>query len=84
LVLGGRDTRHEPLSSALAYNRRTDTRRPLPEVPTGRAAAGAVTIEGANRCIRVHTLSGTYGWTQTQRDSERQKVAGEFSRSDCS
>jgi N-acetylneuraminic acid mutarotase len=74
LVLGGWDTRHQPLRSAVAYNPRTDTWRSLPGVPTARAAAGAVTIEGADGCLRVYVLGGTYGWTKAQRDNGRQDV----------
>ena len=78
LVLGGWDTRHEPLRSAVAYNPRTDTWRSLPGVPTARAAAGAVTIEGADGCLRVYVLGGTYGWTKAQRDNGRQDVVEEY------
>lgn len=78
LVLGGWDARHEPLRSAVAYNPRTDTWRSLPGVPTARAAAGAVTIEGADGCLRVYVLGGTYGWTKAQRDNGRQDVVEEY------
>jgi hypothetical protein len=79
LVLGGWDMRHEPLRGAVAYNPRTDMWRSLPGVPTARAAAGAVTIEGAEGCLRVYVLGGTYGWTKVQRDNGRQDVVEEYS-----
>ena len=52
---------YEPLRSAIAYNPRTDTWRSLPGIPTARAAAGAVTIEGADGCLRDYVHGGTYG-----------------------
>jgi N-acetylneuraminic acid mutarotase len=79
LVLGGWDPRHQPLPSAVAYNPRTDTWRRLPAMPTARAAAGAVTIAGADGCFRVYVLGGTYGWSQAQRDNGRQDVVEEYS-----
>ena len=76
LAAGIRTT--SPLRSAVAYNPRTDTWRSLPGVPTARAAAGAVTIEGADGCLRVYVLGGTYGWTKAQRDNGRQDVVEEY------
>jgi N-acetylneuraminic acid mutarotase len=78
LVLGGWDTRHEPLRSVVAYNPRTDTWRSLSAMPTARAAAGAVTVKGADGCLRVYVLGGTYGWTKAQRDNGRQDVVEEY------
>jgi N-acetylneuraminic acid mutarotase len=78
LVLGGWDKHHEPLRSAVAYNPRTDAWRSLPEVPTARAAAGAVTIAGADGCVRVYVLGGFYGSSKVQRDNGRQDVVEEY------
>jgi N-acetylneuraminic acid mutarotase len=78
LVLGGWDTRHEPLRGAVAYNPRTDTWRSLAELPTARAAAGAVTIAGADGCVRVYVLGGTYGGSKGQCDNGRQDVVEEY------
>ena len=58
VVLAGWDT-HERLRSAVAYNPRTHQWRALPPVPTARAAAGAVTLAGADGCVHVYLLGGT-------------------------
>jgi N-acetylneuraminic acid mutarotase len=78
LVLGGWDAHHEPLRTAVAYNPRTDTWRSLPDLPTARAAAGAVTLEEPDGCVHVFVLGGTYGWSKTQQDNGRQDLVEEF------
>jgi len=59
LVFGGWDTRKRPISSAVAFNPRTNEWRSLPTLPGARAASGAVTLEGADGCIHVYVLGGT-------------------------
>jgi N-acetylneuraminic acid mutarotase len=82
LVLGGWDTRHEPIHSAMAYSPRTDTWRSLPGVPSARAGAGAVTFEGAGGYIRVYLFGGTC-WSLSTRDHGHQDVVEEFSPDSC-
>jgi N-acetylneuraminic acid mutarotase len=59
LVFAGWDKRQRLLRSVVAYNPRTDTWRDLPLLPTARAGAGAVTLEGADGCSRIYVLGGT-------------------------
>ncbi len=79
LVLAGWGSRHEPLYSAVAYNPRTQRWRSLPPLPSARAAAGAVTLKGADGCIHVYVLGGTPGGTTERSYIGREDLVQKYS-----